>query len=177
MNNQEIINKSKKIMQYNEGEINDLSYILAIKYDKRTYCQYYSSLLKTKHIIIFSFFYNDDYNSKIIKIDLFFISFTTFYTINALFFTDETMHKFYEDHGSFDIINQLPQIVYSSLISIVFDKLLEFLALSEGNILDLKKNKEKRDLNTRVTKLNNKIRIKFILYFIVSFLFLLIYWY
>ena len=114
--NQKIIKKVKEIMKYNDEEINNLTYKLALLYDKRTYCEYYISLLKTKHILIFSFYYNNDYNIKIIKIDLFFISFTIYYTINALFFNDKTMHKIYIDQGQFNFIFQLPQIIYSLLI-------------------------------------------------------------
>ena len=87
------------------------------------------------------------------------------------------MHKIYEDEGSFNFIYQLPQIIYSSLISNVLDILLKLLALSEGNILDYKKNKDKKDLGKRKNELNNKLKIKFILYFIISFLLLLIFWY
>jgi len=50
---QEIIKKSKKIMEYTDEEKNNLKYELALKYDKRTYIQYYLSLLKTRHIFIF----------------------------------------------------------------------------------------------------------------------------
>ena len=177
MNEQEIIKKAKIIMEYNDEEKNNLKYKLALKYDKRTYIEYYLSLLKTKHLFIFSFFNNNDYNSRIIKIDLFFISFTLYYAVNALFFNDNTMHKIYEDEGSFNFIYQLPQIIYSSLISNVLDILLKLLALSEGNILDYKKNKDKKDLGKRKNELNNKLKIKFILYFIISFLLLLIFWY
>ena len=49
------------------------------------------------------------------------------------------MHKIYEDYGEFDIINQLPQIVYSTLISAIFDYLLNMLALSEDDIIEFKK--------------------------------------
>ena len=59
-------------MKYNDTEINLLSYQEAIEIDQRNYCQYYSSLLKTRHLLIFSFCYNKDYNSRIIKIILFF---------------------------------------------------------------------------------------------------------
>ena len=174
---QEIIKKSKEIMEYNDEEKNNLKYEIALKYDKRTYSEYYISLLKTKHIFIFSFFNNKDYNSMIIKIDLFFISFIIYYAVNALFFNDNTMHKIYEDEGSFNIIYQLPQIAYSSLISAVLNILLKLLALSEGNILDYKKNKNKNNLDERTKELNNKLNIKFILYFIISFIFLLFFWY
>ena len=51
-----------------DEEINNLFYKLAILYDKRTFYEYYISLLKIDHILISSFI-NDDYNSKIIKFD------------------------------------------------------------------------------------------------------------
>jgi len=175
--NQEIIKKVKEIMKYNDEELNNLEYNSALQYDKRTYIEYYISLLKTKHILLFSFCYNNDYNSRIIKIDLFFISLTIYYTVNALFFSDDTMHKIYEDEGSFNFIYQLPQIIHSSLISAFLNMLLKRLALSEGNILYLKKSKDKKNLDERVEKLKNKISIKFILYFFLSFIFLLFFWY
>jgi len=147
--NKEIIIKVKEIMAFNDNELNDMEYKLALKYDNRTYLEYYCSLIKTKNNFIFSFFYNNDYNSKIIKIDLFFIGFTIDFTVNALFFNDNTMHKIYEDKGKFQFMYQLPQIIYSSIISIIFNTLLKLLALSENDILTLKSKKEKKDLNKK----------------------------
>ena len=67
------INKIKTIIKYTDEEKNEFSYELALQYDKRNYCDYYISLLKTKHDFIFSFINSDDYNSRIIKIVLFFL--------------------------------------------------------------------------------------------------------
>ena len=61
-------------MEYNDREMNEFTYEQALKYDKRNYIQYYFSLLKTKYILIFSFYTSNDYNSKIIKIDLFLLA-------------------------------------------------------------------------------------------------------
>ena len=164
-------------MAFNDKELNNLEYNLALNYDKRTYCEYYKSLLLTKHIFIFSFIYNKDYNSKIIKIDLFFINFIISYTVNALFFSDNTMHKIYKDEGSFNFIYQLPQIIYSTLISSILNIILNLFSLTEGNILSFKNNKEKRNLTKRKNKLQKKLNIKFALYFIISFIFLVFFWY
>ena len=49
------------------------------------------------------------------------------------------MHKIYEEKGKFQFIYQLPQIIYSTIISSVLDYLLKFLALSEDYILEFKK--------------------------------------
>ena len=178
IDNKEIILKVKEIMAYNEEEINNLSYKLALKYDKRTYFQYYISLIKTKHILFFSFYNNkNDYNSQIIKINLFFIGFIIDFFINALFFNDDTMHKIYEEEGNFNFLYQLPQIIYSTLISLALNTLIQMLALSEDNILEFKKNKSTKNLNKRLDKLNNLLRIKFILYFIICIILLIFFWY
>jgi hypothetical protein len=49
-------NIDKKYMNYNDYELNSLKYKYALKYDKRTYFQYYISLIRTKHPLMFAFF-------------------------------------------------------------------------------------------------------------------------
>ena len=172
-----IINYKENILNYNDEELNNLGYKLALKNDKRNYCQYYFSLLKTKHILIFTFFNNEDYNSKIIKIDLFLFNFSLFFMINALFFNYNTIHKIYENNGIFDIIDQFPEIIYSSFISMLLSSFLELLALTEGILLKLKRIKSKIDFNKRIIRITKVIKIKFLLYFIISTIFLIFFWY
>ena len=66
-----IINIKEKIIKFNDYELNTFSYNNALKYDKRTYFQYYISLIRTKHPLIFAFFPINDYNSRLIKISIF----------------------------------------------------------------------------------------------------------
>ena len=132
-------NKINNYIDYTDEEMNELSYDLALKFDKRTYFIYYFSLLRTKHIFISTFFNNNDYNIKIIKYDLFFISFAIYYAVNAPFFNDDLLHKIYEDKGSFNLLYQLPQIIYSSLISTCLNILLKLLSLSKDDIINFKK--------------------------------------
>jgi len=164
-------------LEYIDDEINSFPYELALQYDKRSYCQYYISLIKTQHDLIFAFCYSKDYNSRIIKIDLFFIGFSIVYTVNGLFYNDDTMHNIYESKGSFNIEYQLPKIVYSSLISMVLNTLLKLLALSNSGIIEFKQDKNKKDVNERAEKLKKKLSIKFVVYFLISFIFLLFFWY
>ena len=160
---------------FSDEELNSLSYDKALIHDQRTYWQYYISLIKTKHDLIFSF-YTVDFNSRIIKIDLYFNSFVMNYTVNALFFSDDTMHKIYKSNGSYDFLFQLPIIIYSTLISYALNFIQQSLALPNDDILDLKKDKSKNRINKK-KKLLHKLRIKFILYFIISSIFLLFFWY
>ena len=155
--------------------MNSLSYKIALRKDKRTYCQYYWSLLKKKQPILFSFFPNKDYNSQIIKSFLFFFFFVSDISINALFFTDDTMHKIYVDSGSFNLIYQLPQIIYSYLITSGINFIIEYLSLSENTIIIIK---SRMNINLKAKKkIINDLNIKFCFFFIITFILLLFFGY
>ena len=127
---------------YNDYEINTFPYKEALEKDKRNSFQLYISLVKTKNLLIFPFYPSqNDYNSKIIKICLVFFSFALYLFLNSLFYSDSTMHKIYEDEGVFNFIYLIPQMIYSTLISSIINLLIRFLALSEKNIVALKREK------------------------------------
>ena len=159
-------------IELNDYELNSSSYEDAIKYDHRTYFEYYLSLIRTKQVVIFTFYTYNDYNSRILKIFLFLFSFGLFYIVNALFFNDSTMHQIYEDHGAFNFIYQIPQILYSTIISIVIRTILSLLSLSEKNIIEIKNQKNLEAANNTAKEKQKCLLIKFILFFIISFSFL-----
>ena len=162
----------------NDFELNNLSYDDALKYDKRNFWKYYLSLLKTKHLIIFTFYTKTDYNSRILKIILFLLSFTLFYTVNALFFTDSTMHQIYEDEGAFNFVYQIPQILYSTVISTVIKFIISFLSLTEKNFSKLNNNcKTKKEAKEEMNKIFRSALKKFIAFFSINFILLIIFWY
>ena len=172
------LTKYKNVLELNQYELNALNYKEALITDKRTYSQYYCYLLAKKHPFIFSFFPFKDYNSKAIKLDLFFFSFSTYFAVNTLFFTDDTFHKIYEDEGSFNFIYQIPQIIYSSLITSLINAIVKALSLSENNILAIKHKNDLYDIK-RLSEANiNSIFCKITLYSIIStsLLFLFLYY-
>ena len=139
----------KGTKNYNDYELNELDYHDALKLDRRTFSQLYISLLKTNHILIFSFFHMNDYNSYMIKIYMFFLTFAMNYVVSAMFYSDSTMHQIYVDDGSFDIAYQLPQMFYSFIISSVLGTLLNFLGLYEGDIAEFKKIQNKKKIKEK----------------------------
>ena len=126
---------------------------------------------------MFSFSSFNDYNSKIIKILLFFFSSSLDLTVNALFFTDDTMHKIYQDKGKFNFLYQIPQILYSTLISRFIDSLIKNFALTQDNIVEIKQETELKNLELKHKKLLKVLKIKFIVYFILTFITLIFFWY
>jgi hypothetical protein len=102
------IKNKENLNNYNDFELNSLNYKNALEIDKRTYLQYYISLLKTKHPIIFSFCPIRDDNVFIIKICLFCLSFSIYYFFVTLFFSYNVIHEVYEQKGSYNISYFMP---------------------------------------------------------------------
>ena len=94
--------------------------------------------MKKKHLILFTFWPANDYNIYNIKVSLFLLSFGLFFSINGFFFSDDTMHKLYEDKGKYNIVYRIPQILFSTIISAVINVLLKKLSLTEANIISIK---------------------------------------
>ena len=179
------INNNKKIQisefneynYYNDYELNHLTFKLALEIDKRNYFQYYLSLLKTNHIIFFTFFNYNDYNSFLIKTCLLLFSFSLYFTVNTLFFTDSTMHEIYENEGKDILIYRFPQIIYSTIITTTINYLVKYISLSQKNILELKNDKDIEKFNNKIEIIFKCLIIKFNLFFDISFLFLFLFWY
>ena len=170
---EKMLNESKK---YNSRELNSLSYQEALIYDKRSYFQYYGSLLMQKQLILFTFC-PDDYNLYSIKIVLFLLSFSLYFSVNGLFFSDDTMHKLYEDKGAFNLLYQIPQIMYSTVVSAIINTVLKQLSLSEKNILKLKQEENYEIALKKSKAIKNCLIIKFIIFFVLTLLLTICFWY
>ena len=116
---------------YDDFELNDMEYEEAAKNDKRSCIRIYYTLLKREHKILFTFFVCRDYNYFYIKIWRFVFIVVCDMAMNALFFTDETMHKLYLTYGEYDFVQQIPQIIYSSIISQLFEVFICYLSLTD----------------------------------------------
>jgi len=131
--------KKKKIKnELDNFELKELDFNEAIKLDKRTFIQIYFALLKREHPIIFTFFAYDDYNLIYIKLVRFIFLTTTDMVMNVFFFSDESMHKLYMDKGKYDLIQQIPQVLYSTIISKLIEIILCYLSLTDKPIYQIK---------------------------------------
>ena len=169
--------KRNNSMKYSEFELDDLEYLEAIKYDKRTFFEFFLCLVKREHIIVVTFIFCSDLNLLTVKLSLFVFSISLDFATNVLFFTDDSMHKIYLDYGKYNFVTQIPQMIYSTTISEIFDVFLKYLSLSEGEIYEIKNIKKLNNAIEKVKKIIRKLKIKFFCFFIITFILISFFWY
>jgi hypothetical protein len=165
------------LQAFNDFELNTMNYKDALEKDKRSYFEYYLSLIRTKHPLIFSFFPIQDFNIFIIKICIFFLSFSINYAFNTIFFDFTVIHNIYENEGNYDLVYLLPKIFYSFIISYIIIIIVKFFSLPERDIIIIKNEKTVSQAKEKVPKVERCVIIKNICYFIISIAFLIIFWY
>jgi len=123
--------RNLNLKNLNDFEMNNLSYANALKYDKRTYFQYYLSLIRTKHIFFFAFYPNNDYNSMIIKICLFFFSFALYINVIIKFFslTEKNILKLKNDNNVKNYNKTVPKLIKCLKIKFICFFSISFLLI------------------------------------------------
>ena len=111
-----------------------------------------------------------------IKLVRFIFLISTDMTMNVFFFSDESMHKLYIDYGKYDFIQQIPQILYSNIVSKLIEIILCYLSLTDKSFYQIK-NKILKNSSIEIPIIYKCINIKLIIFFIFTFIFLIFYWY
>ena len=164
--------KNKKLDNF---ELNNLDYREALKLDKRPINIIYWSLLKREHVIIFTFFIRNDHNILSVKVSRLFFLICTDMALNVFFFSDESMHKIYLDYGKYNFIQQIPQILYSTVVSQIIQVFLCFLSLTDKHYYQVKNldNKNRK----LILAIFRCIKLKIIFFYIFTFIMFIFYWY
>lgn len=175
------INNTQSVIQINsfpnpetDYELNWLSYKDALKFDKRGFCGYYCSLIKTKQLILFSFCSINDYNSNIIKKTFIFLSFVYHYTFNSFLFSDTDNDQIINDNISYNI----PSMLYSSLLSIYILRILIMnLALNDKDVLEVKNQVDKNTAINMKEKNLKCVKYKITIFYLLNLIILGFSWY
>ena len=167
-------NQKKNLDEY---QIVELDYKSALKYDKRSFWKTYITYIKREHSFIFTFFVYSDLNLPYIKISRFIFLLASDMAMNVLFFSDESMHKLFISYGEYDFVQQIPQILYSTIVSQILEIFLCYLSLTDKHIYQLKEIDEITKNKNQALLILRCIKIKLLGFYIFTIIFFGIFWY
>ena len=160
-----------------DDQLNFAPYQKALDNDKRTFIRYYWSLLKMKQLCIFTFYTYTDHNARCVKVALFILFLSFYFAFTALFFNDSIMRAIYIYKGNTDAAVHVPNIVLSSICTLIMSFIVRFVILSERDIVAITREKRNDERNTLAKQTEICLKIKIIILFVISGLLILLCWY
>ena len=131
------------------------------------------------HIILNVFFRHNDYNLFTVKLGLLFMTFPINLGFNILFYTNKNIKLNYsralDDLSGF--WNNIANTVYSSLLSMTLLIMLKFICLTHNSVRVLRKFKDIEYARKKSICVLRCIKIRVVIYYILSFAFLAIFGY
>ena len=85
------------------------------------------------------------------------------------------MHKLFLDYGKYNFIQQIPQIIYSAIVSQIIQVFICYLSLTDKHYYEIKNlnNKSKVQINQII----KRIKLKIYFFFIFTSIMFFFYWY
>jgi hypothetical protein len=181
--------------------INDSKYNLeiytfenAILYDKRKFWKLYYICLLSQERFLNTFILKSPLEIKTLRISLFIFNYSCDFALNSLFYTNQKISDKYHYNGNklrlFILVNNITISLFSSLVSILIIKFLNFLTHSKKRINaifnEIKNMPNKKELNyknnnkiyiERLYKICHLLKFKIICYIILEFSILLFFFY
>ena len=165
-------NKDEKLDNF---ELNNLDFDDAIKLDKRSFISTYWAMLKREHLVIFTFLSRNDHNLIYVKLARFIFLIASDMAFNVFFFSDETMHKMFLDYGEYNFLQQISQIVYSTVASQIIEVFLCFLSMTDKHYYEIKH--LDYDSRKKIFEIIKCVKRKLVVFFVFTFLLFAFYWY
>jgi hypothetical protein len=171
------------IKEYLKPEFDEMEYDDAIKYDNRTFCEFYWDRLKDKQIIINTFCNKENLRPITIKIILLLLNIELYFVVNGLFYSEEYISGLFhsnENETFFSFLKRsIERLLYTTVVGSIIQSLIEFIFLDENRIKRIFKREKDNfvHLKYEIFQVIRNIKKRFIIFIILCFIISLFSWY
>ena len=178
-NNNNIIltNNSNK-----DEELNEANFEMVMLKDNRTFCQIYLSFLSNNQLLISIIENKNPFEPRLIKIGLFIISISLFFTLNALLYDENMIENRYKNKKKCGIIylikHEISKSFFASFISNIMNLIVSFVFIHYDFLLIIQeKNKKENNFMIKLKKLLKREKIKYLIICITMIIIIGFEWY
>ena len=180
-NNKEEFNE-KDMKEYLRTSLDDLDFYNVIKKDKRTFWIFLLNRIVKKQMLINTFYIVEETIPKYLKIILFTIYIDLFFFLNTIEYgANDIVSLYYLNDNYFFYFckHVISKITISFPITVILRNILEFFFVNQKSIKSIIKREKNNELllKKEINKLIKFIKIRYIIFIIISFIFNLFSWY
>ena len=163
-------------------EFDNMDFEDLLNKDNRKFCAYYYEKIKQNQIIINIIQGEDNFKPKSIQFLFLLLQIVLYLLINALFYNEEYASEIFhltEDSFS-EILNRfIKNLVYSALVGVIINYIIEFFFIEESRMKKIfrKKKDNAQAIKYEINTLVRDIKIRYILFIIITFLITIFTWF
>ena len=139
--------------EYLKTDVDDMEFEDALKYDTRSFCEYFYDRFKEQQIIMDTFFNKEYLKPMTIKIIIFFLNVILYFVINGLFYSEEYVSDLFnseeEEHFFSFFPRSISRFVYTTLVGVIIGIIVDFVAFDEKKVKRLFLREKKNTLQIR----------------------------
>jgi len=171
------------IEEYLKPDLDDLEYDDAIKFDKRTFCEFFSERLSEKQITMNTFYHKENIKPMSIKIILLLLNIDLYFVINGFFFNEAYLSAIFnsneEEHFFSYITRQFSNFVYATLVGVIIGAIIDCIFIEESKVkrIFLREKENPVELRYKISITTTRIKKRYIIFIILCFFISIISWY
>ena len=169
--------------EYLKQDFDDMDFEDALKYDNRTFYDFYCDRFNENQIIVNTFFHKENIKPMPIKILLLLLNIDLYFVVNGLFFSEEYISELYNSTEEEKFFTFLPRSIsrffYTTIVGVIIGTIIDCIFVEEKKIKNifLREKDNITQLKHEVTLFTKSIKRNYIIFIIICLFISIISWY
>ena len=169
--------------EYLKTEPDDMDFDDALKYDTRSFRQYFHDKFIENQILMDTFVNKENLKPMSIKILLFLLNINLYFLINGLLFSEDYISKLYHSNEKEKFFSFLyrayKRCIYTTIVGAIIGLIIDCIFVEEKKVkrLFIREKKNIKNLYCEMALLMKKIKRNYIIFMIICFIISIFSWY
>ena len=169
--------------EYLKSDPDDMEYDDAIKYDKRTFWEYFSNKFRENQIIMNTFFNKDNLKPMSIKILLLLLNIDLYFVVNGLFYSESYISQLFHSDKEDNFFSFFPRSIsrffYATIVGVIISFLIDCMFIQEKKIkkVFIREKENQTKIKNEIALILKSLKENYIIFIIICIIISLFSWY
>ena len=169
--------------EYLKTDCDDMEFDDALKYDSRTFWEYFYEKFKENQIIMNTFFNPDNLKPLTIKIMLLLLNIDLYFVVNGFFYSEnyisELFHSDKEEKFFSYFTRSISRFFYTTIVGVIISTIMDCIFVEEKKVkrLFIREKENHKQLKHEISLIIRSIKINYIIFLVICYIISIFSWY
>ena len=169
--------------EYLKTDFDDMEFDDAIKYDNRTFWEYFWDKFKENQIIMNTFVNKENLKPLTIKVILLLLNIDLYFVVNGLFFSESYISELFHSEEEEKFFSYFPRSIsrffYTTIVGVIASTIMDCILIEEKKVKRVfMREKENHDhIKHEISLIIKSVQKNYIIFMVICFVISLISWY